>query len=156
MFRNRKFAAITAAAALVIGLSGCSLNREIASLEVYAPSDGSQVDLIDARVRNLLIVQRTDGQSVLLGTLVNSSVLNSTSVELQLVDSSGERITLDYNLEPASKYDIGYNGGEEVLVQLAEAPGDLVSVFVTEGDLPKTMLVPVLDGTLEEYRPFAG
>lgn len=156
MFRNRKFAAITAAAALVIGLSGCSLNREIASLEVYAPSDGSQVDLIDAKVRNLLIVQRADGQSVLLGTLVNSSVLNSTSVELQLVDASGDRITLDYNLEPASKYDIGYNGGEEVLLQLSEVPGELVSVFVTEGDLPKTMMVPVLDGTLEEYRPFAG
>lgn len=154
MFRNRKFAAIAVSAALIAGLSGCSLNREIASLEVYAPSDGSQVDLIDARVRNLLIVQRNDGQSVLLGTLVNASSLNSTSVELQLVDASGSRVTLNYNLGPAGKYDIGYNEGEEVLVTLSETPGELVSVFVTEGDLPMTMQVPVLDGTLAEYRPF--
>lgn len=154
MFHNRKVIAVAASTALIFGLAGCSLNREIASLEVYAPSDGSQVDLIDARVRNLLIVQRNDGQAVLIGTLVNSSVLNSTSVELQLVDASGERITLNYDLEPASKYDIGYNGGEEVLLQLSERPGDLVSVFVTEGDLPKTMVVPVLDGTLAEYRQF--
>lgn len=154
MFRNRKVIAVAASTALIFGLAGCSLNREIASLEVYAPSDGSQVDLIDARVRNLLIVQRNDGQAVLIGTLVNSSVLNSTSVELQLVDANGERITLNYDLEPASKYDIGYNGGEEVLLQLSERPGDLVSVFVTEGDLPKTMVVPVLDGTLAEYRQF--
>lgn len=156
MLRNRKFAALAISAVLISGLSGCSLNREIASLEVYAPSDGSQVDLIDARVRNLLIVHRTDGQAVLLGTLVNSSVLNSTSVELQLVDATGARVSLSYNLEPASKYDIGYNGGEEVLLQLTETPGQLVSVFVTEGELPKTMLVPVLDGTLAEYRPYAG
>ena len=156
MFRKPKIALVAASTALLVSLSGCSLNHEIASLEVYAPSDGSQADLIDARIRNFLFVERADGQAVLLGTLVNSSVLSDTSVEIQFVDAAGDRVTLDYSLATQGKYDIGYNGGEVVVVDLAEAAGELVSVFVTEGDLPLTVQVPVVDGTLAEYAPFAG
>ena len=154
--RNSKSALLAVSAAIMLSLSGCSLNSEIASLEVYAPSDGSQVDLVDAKVRNLLLVERADGQAALIGTLVNSSVLEDTSVEIQLTDAAGQRITLDYDLPVSGKYDIGYNGGEVVLVDIEEVPGQLVSVYIIEGDVPKTVLVPVVDGTLAEYRPFVG
>jgi hypothetical protein len=90
----------------------------------------------------------------LLGTVVNSSALNETSVEIQLVQADGSRLTLDYTIPAKGKQDIGYNNGEIVLVQLTEGPGELVSVFVREDGSPVTMLVPVVDGTLAEYRPF--
>lgn len=154
--RNSKSALLAASAAIIISLSGCSLNSEIASLEVYAPSDGSQVDLVDAKVRNMLLVERADGQAVLIGTLVNSSVLADTSVELQLTDAAGQRITLDYELPASGKYDIGYNGGEVVVLDIEETPGQLASVYIMEANVPKTVLVPVVDGTLAEYRPFVG
>lgn len=155
MSRKSKVALIGAAATLLLSLSGCSLNSEIASLEVYAPSDGSQVDLEHAKARNFLLVERADGQAVLLGTLVNSSPLVDTSVNVQLVDAAGERVSLSYDLPAKGKYDIGYNEGQEVVVTLSETPGELVTVYLTEGDLPMTILVPVVDGTLAEYRPFA-
>lgn len=154
--RNSKSALLAASAAVILSLSGCSLNSEIASLEVYAPSDGSQVDLVDAKVRNMLLVERADGQAVLIGTLVNSSVLADTSVEIQLTDAAGQRITLDYDLPASGKYDIGYNGGEVVVLDIEEAPGQLANVYVIEANVPKTVLVPVVDGTLAEYRPFVG
>lgn len=145
---------IAAMAILTTGLSGCGFTGDIASLDMYAPSDGSQTDLVDARVRNFLLVERIDGQAVLLGTVVNSSVLNETSVSIQLVQADGSRMTLEYTIPASGKQDIGYNDGETVLVQLSESPGDLVSVFVSESAGPVTMQVPVVDGTLAEYRPF--
>jgi len=42
--KAKKFIALIAAIATVFALAGCSLSREVASLDPYAPSDGVQVD----------------------------------------------------------------------------------------------------------------
>jgi len=40
------------------------------------------------------------------------------------------------------------------LLDIAEGPGSMHTIFVSDGINPIELDVPVLDGSLQEYRPF--
>ncbi|CAB4551473.1 unannotated protein [freshwater metagenome] len=125
----------------------------MASLDPYSPSDGVQVDLPELKARNVLFVSDAEGNSVLIGSFLNTT--DATLVaQLETMDSNGEVVFTDITIPAEGKFDLGYNGTEGKRLFLTELPGSMHPVYIRAGGDPTEMLVPILDGTLEEYRPF--
>ena len=152
--RNNKLATIAATLITLLVLSGCSLSREIESLRPYAPSDGVQSEIGDLKSRNLMFIRNDAGRAVLIGTFVNSSQ-NELMGSIETKDAAGETLRFDFSIEPGGVYDLGNNGNPGIVLDVAEIAGAMRNVFISAGGDPQGKLVPVLDGTLEEYRPFA-
>lgn len=150
----KKITALFAAAAVALSLAGCSLSREVASLDPYAPSDGVQVDKGQLKVRNVMFIVGEDGNAVLIGSFVNQAE-EAISGVLETMDSNGEVVVTEFSVPAESKFDLGYNGTEGKRLYLTEIPGSMHPVFVRiAGNDPIEMPTPILDGALEEYRPF--
>ena len=86
--KAKKFIALIAAIATVCALAGCSLSREVASLDPYAPSDGVQVDTEALKARNVMFVVDVDGNAVLIGSFINPGQ-GAVSATLETMDSNG-------------------------------------------------------------------
>ena len=152
--KAKKLTALIAAVAVVFSLAGCSLSREVASLDPYAPSDGVQLDKGELKLRNFMFIVDEDGNAVLIGSMVNGSdeVISGT---LETMDSNGEVVITDFSVAGEAKYDLGYNGNPGTELYLEAMPGSMHSVFVrASGADPMELPAPVMDGSLEEYRPF--
>ncbi len=134
-------------------LSGCSLSREVTSLEMYAPSDGTMVDAESLKARNVMIIKGSGNKALLIGSFVNSG-MEPVMASLQTTDSTGEEIRVAFEVKPSGKFDLGYNGTEGVLLSLDSKPGSLHTIYVSDGSDPIELVVPVMDGSLAEYRPF--
>ena len=152
--KAKKFTALIAAIAVALSLAGCSLSREVASLDPYAPSDGVQLDKGDLKLRNFMFIVDEDGNAVLIGSMVNGSD-QAISGTLETMDSNGEVVITDFNVAAETKYDLGYNGTEGKQLYLEAMPGSMHSIFVrASGADPIELPAPVMDGSLAEYRPF--
>ena len=151
--RNRKLVTLAATLITLFALTGCSLNSEVESLRPYAPSDGVQADVDSLKSRNVMFIRNDNGQAVLIGSFINSSQ-NELMASIETLDANGDSVKFDFSIEPGGKYDLGYNGNPGVTLEIDDIAGSMRNVFLTaEGD-PFGKLVPVLDGTLEEYRSF--
>ena len=143
---------VAAAVAASLALTGCSFSAP-ASLIPYAPSDGTQLDLADLRARNFLLIRGADTPALLIGSVVSTS-REPISFSLQLFNSAGERIIEQFEIAAMGKTDIGFNGNDGIIVEIDALPGGLYPIFISDGGDPIELLVPVLDGTLAEYREF--
>jgi hypothetical protein len=70
------------------------------------------------------------------------------------MDSNGTVIMTEMTIEAGAKFDLGYNGTEGKYLYLTETPGSMHPVYMRVTGDPTRMLVPILDGALEEYRGF--
>lgn len=152
--RNNKLATLAATLITLLVLSGCSLSREVESLRPYAPSDGVQSEVGDLKSRNLMFIRNDAGKAILIGSFVNASQ-TELMASIATDDKNGETFRYDFSIEPGGVFDLGYNGNPGIVLEVDEIAGAMRNVFVTAGGDPFGKLVPVLDGTLEEYRPFA-
>ncbi len=149
----KKIATLTSLVLATALLSGCSLSREVTSLEMYAPSDGTMVDAESLKARNVMIIKGSGNKALLIGSFVNSG-MDPVMASLQTTDSTGEEIRVAFEVKPAGKFDLGYNGTEGVLLSLDAKPGSIHTIYVSAGSDPIELVVPVMDGSLAEYRPF--
>ena len=147
-----KFAAVTIAASMLLGTSGCTFMSPVASRIEYAPADGSQVDLESVKIRNFVYV--TNGTvSALSGSIVNPS-LEPKTVRIQYTDAAvNEAKEVTFSVNPGQRVDLGYNGGQALAINLGGKAGGVVRINVSEGSVTEEMRVPVLDGTFEFYKP---
>lgn len=151
--RNRTLITMTAALISLFALTGCSLNSEVESLRPYAPSDGVQADVDALKSRNVMFIRNDNGRAILIGSFINSSQ-QELMASIETLDANGDSIKFDFSIEPGGKYDLGYNGNPGIILEIDDIAGSMRNIFLTaEGD-PFGKLVPVLDGTLEEYRSF--
>ena len=151
--KAKKFTAVIAAIVTIFALTGCSLSREVASLDPYAPSDGVQVDTDELKARNVMFVVDDAGNAVLIGSFINPGQ-GAVSATLETLDSNGTVVMTDMTVEAGAKFDLGYNGTEGKFLYLTETPGSMHPVYMRVTGDPTRMLVPILDGALEEYRWF--
>lgn len=149
----KKIVALSTVALASIALSGCSLSRDVASLDMYAPSDGVQVDLETLKVRNAMFIAGSSGNVLLIGSFVNSGMEDVTAT-IQTTDGNGEEVRVSLLVPAGQKIDLGYNGQDGVVMPLDVLPGSMYPIFVSGNADPVEMLVPVMNGALAEYRPF--
>ena len=150
----KKITSLTLLALATLSLAGCSLSGTVSSLQPYAPSDGVQVDAQSLKARNVLIIQGESGRAVLIGSFVNSSQ-EDLMASVQTKDASGQDIRVEFAVKAGTKFDLGYNGTEPISFKLDGTPGQVHEVAVSGGGDPFVLDVPVMDGSLEEYRPYA-
>jgi hypothetical protein len=147
---KRKKFVVVALLSSSLALTGCSFAPP-ASLIPYAPSDGTQIDVADLRARNFLIIKGDADRSMLIGSVANT-VDRDKEFTIQLFDIDGNRITESFEVGPLGKTDIGYNGNPGIIIDIDAKPGQYYSVYFGQGTDNQELIVPVLDGTLEEYR----
>jgi hypothetical protein len=138
---------------MTLSLSACSLSGNVASLDPYSPSDGQQIDLESVKARNLIYLVGESGRGFLIGSLV-SSATSDIKVKLQYVDpATDERTDYFFDVPAGSKVDFGYNGNPAVALPIVETPGQTAKFYLVESESISGLIqVPVLDGTLAEYR----
>jgi hypothetical protein len=149
----RRLAATALIVALSLTTSACSISGNVASLQPYSPSDGQQVDLDQVMARNFMYLVADSGNGYLVGSLVNQAT-EDRIIKIQYVDPNTQAKT-DYFVEvPAGqKVDFGYNGNPAIQLPVVEVPGQTAKFYFLESDtINASMKVPVLDGTLLEYR----
>ncbi|NUL44289.1 hypothetical protein F7P69_03640 [Cellulosimicrobium funkei] len=145
--RNAAVAGLAAVA--LLGATGCSaVNMQATTLQ-YAPSDGIVADVGDAQLRNIaLISTEPESESRYIGSLASAS---GEPLEVSItVDGTQTRFSVpgDESLhleDPANEQIIPSSGGR---------PGTLVDATVEVDGVSETVGITILDGTLEEYRPF--
>jgi hypothetical protein len=138
---------------MTFGLSACSLTGNVASLDPYSPSDGQQIDLESVKARNFIYLVGESGRGFLIGSLVSTST-SDMLIKLQYVEpTTDERTDVFFDVPAGSKIDFGYNGNPAVQLPVVEVPGQTAKFFLLESDsISGIIQVPVLDGTLAEYR----
>jgi hypothetical protein len=141
---------IALAALIVAGLSGCTFTAPQTNQQPYDPSDGFGEDIGDLGIRNAILVSE-DGET---GNLA-MDVVNSGSTNAALVLSwEGVAGRAERNIYiPANQTEsLGDEANRVILEGIDAVPGSLFPVYIQYGDVEgKEMLVPVLDGELEEY-----
>ncbi|GAA1316716.1 hypothetical protein GCM10020360_04440 [Nonlabens tegetincola] len=156
LLKNRIAASLALAAALTLGMSGCSLIAHNATGVEYAPSDGVQVTSEGVALRNIMLVADEAGENF---NLVFTSVNNTgapAKVSLNM-KSEGADATVDFVApEGTTSFGNPENDEEVIVTTLADLQaGQTVKTYFTingVGDL--TEFIPLLDGTLKEYQAY--
>jgi hypothetical protein len=151
----RKIVTVAAiSSALLLGTTGCSLNNHVDSMLAYAPSDGSQLNIGNVKLRNFIYL--SDGTSgKLIGSVVNDESTDVT-VQFEYTDAGINTKTDPITISAGETLGLGANGDTEGLpVTITGKPGDNITIFVSvNGATGQQFVVPVLDSKLEQYAQF--
>lgn len=152
-----KRAGVTAVlAGALLATSGCGYIYKQPTTIVYSASDGQMVNLTEGnkevvQFRNIMVISSAEGEpGRVLGTILNQSEKDAT-ISLGF---PGETLTVKI---PAGKEVRLEDDSNELLLKSTEAgPGLTLKTTVSSDVTPDSseFLVPVLDGTLDEYAPY--
>lgn len=136
---------IVVAAVLVAMLAGCYNSSP--NQTTYAVANGVNATVGGVEVRSLLIVSTGKAKpGRLLGTLFNQS---QAPVEVTFSDGDDQvKVTVPKGAEHR------FDETPAIFPNVSDIPGSRVAVTVTAGTESTKLSVPVLDGTLEPYRPY--
>lgn len=145
--RNASVAGLAAVA--LLGATGCSaVNMQATTLQ-YAPSDGIVANVGDAELRNIaLITSEPDSEARYIGTLGSASgeplevTITVAGTQTRFSVPGDDTLKLE---DPANEQIIPSSGGR---------PGTMVDATVEVDGVSETVGITILNGTLEEYRPF--
>ncbi|GAB3556171.1 hypothetical protein GCM10027404_34310 [Arthrobacter tumbae] len=145
-----QLAAAGTAVLALLGATGCSAVNEQATTIQYAASDGIVDSVGPVLLRNILIITSAEGEpGALLGTLFNES---DSAVQVRIDgENENSQVTIEANGKYVFEDEVDDDG---TLEGISEVPGSLVDLEFTVNSESETIRVPVLDGTLEEYREY--
>ncbi|MHA3682943.1 DNA modification methylase [Leucobacter sp. HY1908] len=148
---------IALAAALALGATGCSLIAPQGTLEPYAPSDGVDVNVEGIDVRNILLVADETGENFNVVYTAMNRTGQEQVITMSFVAENGDKAIAEFTV-PVGTTAFGNPAGEVAPV-LVSMPGLMVgstvsTYFQLAGAPEVEHNVPVLDGTLAEYRDY--
>lgn len=147
--QTKKSRAALAAGVVGLGLvlSACS---PVTTDKPYAASDGVRAQAGTMTVENLMIVTAGEGQpGRLLGGATNSGI-DAGILTLATADTT---LSLDVPIQPRSTVNFFADGTATFFESVPVAPGSNLPMTITDPEGVSTAVaVPVLDGTLPEYR----
>ena len=148
--RARIIVSVVVAAGILLGTSGCNLLAPQSTTAKYDASDGVSGNVGDLAIRNAMLLSDDGEVANLVVTVVNSGdSAHSLSVQY---DDGTEKVTQDVTVDANSSVTLGTPDAPAVTVTADVAPGSLFPVFFQYGnETGVEVLVPVLDGSLEEY-----
>lgn len=148
---------IALAAALALGATGCSLIAPQGTLEPYAPSDGRDISTQNVDVRNIMLIADETGENF---NVVFSAVNRSGSEQqltINFVTEGSASASAEFDI-PTGNTRFGNPDDEQapVLVSLpgVSAGATVTAYFQAAGTPEVEYQIPVLDGTLAEYRDY--
>jgi hypothetical protein len=133
--------AVTLLTALTV--TGCSAPEE--TRDAIANGEDGQVGVV--KLRSMLLVSADEGEpGRLLGTLENES---SAPVEVMISDPDDQVVV---TVPADGQYPLDTN--KEIFATVEEPPGALTEITLSTPSESTTLDVPVLDGTLDQYKPY--
>lgn len=157
--KTRIVSALALAAAITLGATGCSLFAHESTLHPYAPSDGVETTVDGVGVRNLLLVADESGENF---NVVFTGVNNTESpadIRINFVDQGSQQASAQFRVTPGTTAfgDLGLGSDAQFVSLPGVIAGSTVSAYIQLAGANEVELqVPVLDGTLDEYKPFVG
>lgn len=146
-------------AACLLGASGCSYVNPQGTSRQTPAVPGIQARIGPLQLRDLLIVSSghspgsptpsPDAPGRLLGTLFNTSAAKAT-----LTLSAPSSNTIEVAVPAHGHLALGTTPGVPELTRSGAVPGALATLTATAAGTTRQIRVPVLDGTLAQYRPY--
>ncbi len=135
----------------VITTTGCNFISPVASLNYYAPSDGSQADIGRLKARNLIYFTDNQGHTGFYGAFANSG---STAITfaIKFKNAAGASQYREFSVGAYKVLNFGYQGKKSLQIDLAGKPGDMVNVVVYSETDEASINVPIMDATLPQYK----
>lgn len=148
MTTGRRIAASLALAGLALGVTSCGTINQQSTTDHYAPSDGIVENVADAKVRNLMLVTDAEhNEARLIGSVVNGTD-SALTLTVEAASTASVRI-------PVAASGVVKLEDEEFSVSgLGIGPGEHAPATLSAGGETVETTIPVVDGTLEEYREF--
>lgn len=154
MNRVQRGKLVLAAAAVGVGLlsvTGCGYINAQQTTHQYASSDGIREDFGPFQLRNIIIVSEGEGKpGRVIGAIYNTS---GSDAALTIKGASGSQTQVPVKANSSTLLNEGTDP-----VMLADAggnPGSLAPVTLSApGTADREVKVPVLDGTLAEYKNY--
>ena len=149
---TRRLAPVALAAALLLGMTGCSMISPQATTIPYSPADGVNVpDSGPLKVRNALFVADTSGKNANF----LAAIVNDTDDDHKLrvgVDGAGKVVAVPAH----STVSLGFDGADPLLFTKldTQAGADLDVTFQSGDGEGVKISVPVLDGELDYLADF--
>ncbi|WP_282837486.1 DNA modification methylase [Microbacterium flavum] len=149
---TRRLAPVALAAALLVGMTGCSMISPQATTIAYSAADGVNIpDSGPLKVRNALLVADESGERAnFLAAVVNDTDKAATLS----VTAGGTEKTV--RVPARSTVSLGFDGADPILFDGVDAlPGTDLEVTFHSGDGQSIVYsVPVLDGKLAYLADF--
>ena len=136
-------------AVAALALTGCSVANPITTHRDYAASDGVILDVGDVRLGNAIVLTSAEGAAGTLVGYVSNRADDEVEVSIRVADAD----TTTFRVPGGRTVRLGPDADEAVdVAAVPAAPGSKVEVTLGSGrDGEVTDVVPVMDGTLEEY-----
>ncbi|MFL4475915.1 hypothetical protein ACIPVK_18125 [Paeniglutamicibacter sp. MACA_103] len=147
--RGRRVVAAAALAMLSLGVTSCGAINEQATTFQYAASDGIVLNVGALEVRNLMLVTKSaTDKARLIGSVVNSTDKPAT---LDLTLASG---SVSIKVPAKSVLNLEKPENEKTVPSAGVLPGAQAKATLAVGSGSQDVGIPVVDGTLEEYREY--
>lgn len=145
----RRAAGAGVAVAALLGTTGCwAINEQSTALQ-YAPSDGIVEQVGEVELLNLLLVSQepsTEGRYL-------GSIHNQSAQDLEVVITIAGTSTT-FPVAAGERLELRETENENLIPDTGSYPGGLTNATVEVAGVSEELQVPVLDGTLPEYRPY--
>ncbi|MFP3579830.1 hypothetical protein SB659_09620 [Arthrobacter sp. SIMBA_036] len=142
-----------AAAAIGVGLlsvTGCGFTNAQQTSHQYSPSDGLRADLGQLQLRNMLIVAAGEHQP---GRVIGA-VFNQSTSDATLTISGADGGQAEIPVKAKSETYLNEDSTAVILSNAGSAPGGLAQVTIRSGSDTAKMNIPVVNGTLPEYKQY--
>lgn len=156
-FSARRIAAASLIAFSLAGATGCASINEQATTKEYNPSDGVRATVKDGQsqvdFRNLMVVTNGKGkEGRVLGRIVNNGSSPATVTIKVDGKPAGEQIKVGTGQKNFA--DLSSDTQKAMVQSVSKAPGEGISATVTANGTSQDVDIPVLDGSLEQYRKY--
>ena len=147
--RAQRLSLIAAIGIGAMAFTGCSaINQQSTTMEVTV-SDGVHLDMGPLELRNVLIISEAAGDpGNLVGTLYNTS-----DSDITLTVNGTEGAKSEITVAPGAPTVLNAQANRATLSTVSAAPGAIETLELSSSaGETKSLQVPVLDGTLAEYK----
>ncbi len=152
--RAQRISLIALIGAGALAVSGCSYINPQSTGQIYSASDGVRSDIGSLQLRNILIVSSGENKP---GRVIGA-VFNTSDSDIQLTISGPAGSQTEIAVKAHGDYYLNEKSDSSILGTVSAAPGamELLKLEQTGGAGPQSaeLNVPVLDGTLKEYRQY--
>lgn len=136
---------------VLASLTGCTFGAVQSTQQPYDPSDGIGAEIGSVKLLNALLVTDNGEDATLSVTLANDGIQNA-AVKVSWETESGDRVERNVYVSAGTAKTIGSEGNTFVLSGIDAELGGLFPVFFQYDEVEgEELMVPVLDGGLEEY-----
>lgn len=149
--RAQRLSLIAAIGIGAMAFTGCSAINQQSTTMVYSASDGVRLDMGQLELRNVLIIsEAAGGPGRVVGTFYNQA-----DSDITLTISGAQGSQTEITVEPGIPLVLNSKSDKSILSTMDQAPGSIESLELRQsgaGSETATLKVPVLDGTLVEYK----